>query len=68
MNRKTILIAETNEIIAKSIIRILQEFKDSLIVLANRPENSKELLNDIYTLKPDIVITNKKKKDYPATD
>lgn len=68
MRRKTILIAETNNILAERISKILVSFEDEIIILEQRPEDSKELQNCIITYKPDIVITNEKKKDYPATD
>lgn len=68
MKRKTILIAETNAFFDEKIRKLLKRYEDCTIVLNNKPENSKQLLEDIYTYKPDIVITNEKKKDFPATD
>lgn len=68
MKRKTILVAETNNILAERISKTLESFEDEIIILKQRPEDSKELERCIITYKPDIVLTNEKKKDFPATD
>lgn len=68
MKRKTILVAETNNILAERIGKTLESFEDEIIILKQRPEDSKELERCIITYKPDIVLTNEKKKDFPATD
>lgn len=68
MKRKTILIAETNNLLEEKIIKTLKVLENEVIMLKEHPKNSQELLENIIEYKPDIVITNEKKKDYPATD
>lgn len=68
MIKKTILIAETNEKMSNEIINILEKMKDDIIILDTKPKTSVNLYENIIAYKPDIVITNENKEDFPATD
>lgn len=68
MERKTILIAETNKPQDKFIKDVLIMNDVDIDILESNPLNSEEMKEAIIELKPDIVITNERKKDKPATD
>lgn len=68
MERKTILIAETNKPQDKFIKDALIRNKVNIYIFETEPLNSEEMRNAILELKPDIVITNERKRDKPATD
>ena len=68
MERKTILIAETNKPQDKFIKDALIRNKANIYIFDTEPLNSEEMKNAILELKPDIVITNERKRDKPATD
>ena len=68
MEKKTILIAETNKPQDKFIKDALMKSNINIEILDADPLNSEEMKDAILTLKPDIVITNERKKDKPASD
>ena len=68
MEKKKILIAETNKPQDKFIKDALLRNNIDIEILDENPLNSEEMKRVILKLKPDIVITNKKKKDKPASD
>ena len=68
MERKTILIAETNKPQDKFIKDALIINNVDMDILESDPLNSEEMKEAIIELKPDIVITNERKRDKPATD
>lgn len=68
MENKTILIAETNKPQDKFIEDALIRNNVPIEIFDVKPSNSDELKTAIISLKPDIVITNERKKDRPATD
>lgn len=68
MEKKTILIAETNKPQDKFIKDALIRNNINIEILEGEPLNSVEMKEAILTLKPDIVITNERKKDKPASD
>lgn len=65
---KTILIAETHKEQANIIRRYLEPLKDQIQILDNGASNSQEMKDMISQYKPNIVITNERKKDGLATD
>lgn len=68
MERKTILIAETNKPQDKFIKDALLRNNIDIEILNENPLNSEEMKRLILKLKPDIVITNERKRDKPASD
>lgn len=68
MERKTMIIAETNKPQDKFIKDALIRSNIDVDILESDPLNSEEMKEAIIELKPDIVITNERKKDKPATD
>ena len=68
MEKKTILIAETNKPQDKFIKDALIRNNINIEILEGDPLNSEEMKELILKLKPDIVITNERKKDRPASD
>lgn len=68
MKEKTILIAETNKPQDKFIRDALIKNNVNVKILDEDPINSEEMKAIIISLKPDIVITNERKKDKPASD
>ena len=68
MERRTILIAETNKPQDNFIKNALIRNNIDIDILKSNPLNSKEMKEAIIELKPNIVITNEKKGDKPATD
>ena len=68
MEKKKILIAETNKPQDKFIKDALLRNNIDIEILDENPLNSEEMKRVILKLKPDIVITNERKKDKPASD
>ena len=68
MEKKKILIAETNKPQDKFIKDALLRNNIDIEILDENPLNSKEMKRVILKLKPDIVITNERKRDRPASD
>lgn len=68
MERKTILIAETNKPQDKFIKDALLRNNIDVEILDGNPLNSEEMKRLILELKPDIVVTNERKRDKPASD
>lgn len=68
MGRKRILIAETNKPQDKFIKDALIKNGVNVEILDEEPINSEEMKEIILRLEPDIVITNEKKIDKPASD
>lgn len=68
MENKTILIAETNKPQDRFIKEALIRNNINAKILNEDPPNCEEMKELIISLKPDIVITNEKKSDKPATD
>lgn len=68
MEEKTILIAETNKQQDKLIRDALIKNNVNVKILDEDPINSEEMKAIIISLKPDIIITNERKKDKPASD
>lgn len=68
MKKKKILIAETNKPQDKFIKDALLRNNKDIEILDENPLNSEEMKAIIISLKPDIVITNERKKDKPASD
>ena len=67
MNFK-ILIAETHKEQFYFIQKTLSCLSDKVTILDTYVKDSNELYNSIINDKPDIVITNERKPDTPATD
>lgn len=65
---KTILIAETHKEQADIIKRYLEPLKEKILILDERASNSQEMEDMIKQYKPNIVITNERKRDGLATD
>lgn len=68
MEKKKILIAETNKPQDKFIKDALLRNNIDIEILDENPLDSEEMKRVILKLKPDIVITNERKKDKPASD
>lgn len=68
MKKKKILIAETNKPQDKFIKDALLRSNIDIEILDENPLNSEEMKRLILKLKPDIVITNERKRDKPASD
>lgn len=68
MKKKKILIAETNKPQDKFIKDALLRNNIDIEILDENPLDSEEMKRVILKLKPDIVITNERKKDKPASD
>ena len=68
MEKKKILIAETNKPQDKFIKDALIRNHIDIEILDGDPLNSEEMKDLILKLKPDIVITNERKKDRLASD
>lgn len=68
MKKKTILIAETHKEQAEFIKNALIRNNIEIEVLNIEPNNSEDMKEAIIDLEPDIVFTNEKKSDKPATD
>ena len=68
MEKKKILIAETNKPQDKFIKDTLLRNNIDIEILDENPLDSEEMKRVILKLKPDIVITNERKKDKPASD
>lgn len=68
MEKKKILIAETNKPQDKFIKDALLKNDVDVKILDEDPINSEEMKEMILSLKPDIVITNERKRDKPASD
>ena len=63
----TVLIAETHLEQAIFLKRYLEEF-ENINIIDEIPGSSKEMEDAIRKYKPQIVITNEQKNDYPATE
>lgn len=68
MEKKTLLIAETNKPQDELIKKALLKNNIEIEILDRVTKNSEEMKTAILELNPDIVITNEVKKDKPATD
>ena len=67
MNFK-ILIAETHKEQFYFIQKSLSSLSDKITILYTYVKDSNEMYNSIINDKPDIIITNERKRDTPATD
>lgn len=67
MNFK-ILIAETHKEQFYFIQKALSSLSDKITILDTYVKDSNEMYNSIINDKPDIIITNERKRDTPATD
>lgn len=68
MEKKKILIAETNKPQDIFIRDALTRNNINIEIVDEEPSNSEEMKEIILRIKPDIVITNERKKDKPASD
>lgn len=63
----TVLIAETH-LEQANFLKMYLEKIDNINIIDEVPRNSKEMEDAIRKYKPQIVITNEQKNDYPATE